>query len=67
LAQSAVIYFFPWTSPKGPFGTECGNLTKACLVTLLYCCFYDNKLNCDNPHSGYKLLGPSMIICKRLQ
>jgi hypothetical protein len=18
--------FFPWTSPKGPFGTECGNL-----------------------------------------
>jgi hypothetical protein len=22
----SLICFFPWTSPKGPFGTECGNL-----------------------------------------
>jgi hypothetical protein len=21
-----LLFFFPWTSPKGPFGTECGNL-----------------------------------------
>jgi hypothetical protein len=25
-SESLINFFFPWTSPKGPFGTECGNL-----------------------------------------
>jgi hypothetical protein len=54
---------FPWTSPKGPFGTECGNKNKiTAMPPFATECGNKNKITARPPF-GQKIVPIFLFFC----